>query len=177
MDMDRNATISTINNSNLPANPAYITEMIIHTLAAFRVKICRQLYGMKPHSIFSAIFLALAQACVKSLTDAPSIPNDFTTGKPLVYSSAALVNFSFSAFKTFVLSLLCFEIINKNTNETSTPPNAISAHSGTTIPRKIKMHKKFRYPPMKPSNIRIPMFSNVAKPVVIAFRIAPVSLV
>ena len=144
MDIERNATISTINNSSFPAIAAYITEMIIHTLATFNAKICRQLYGMNPHSIFNAIFFALAHASVKSLTDAPSIPKDFTTGRPLVYSSAALVSFSFSAFNTFVLSLLCFEIINRNTKETSTPPNAISAHSGTTIPRKIRIHKKFR---------------------------------
>ena len=144
-DIDRNDTISTVDRSSLPAIPAYITEIIIHTLAALSAKMCRQLYGMNPHSIFNAILLALLQASVKSFTEAPSIPNDLTTGNPLVYSRVALVSRSFSAFNTLVLAALCFDIINRKRKETSTPPKAINAHSGMMKMRNNRIHRKLRY--------------------------------
>ena len=145
----------------LPERPAAITEIIITIPDSFNAKRCKQLNGIKPHSIFRAIFLASTQAFRNAEKDAPSMPNDFTTGKPLVYSTAALVSFSFTSFWTSVFLLLYLEMRDRQRKDRRTPTRQINAPKGCMTKSRNKIQKKLKYPPTKVSIILIPIFSRV----------------
>ena len=138
-----------------------MTEIIMEIPAAFNASRCRQLNRIKPHSIFRAIFLASIQAFRNAEKDAPSIPNDFTTGNPRAYSTAALVSFSFILVWTSVFILLYLEMRDKQRKDSRTPARQINAPKGCMTKSRIKIQKKLKYPPTKASIIRIPIFSRV----------------
>ena len=53
----------------------------------------------------------------------------------------------------------------------------MSAVTGLHTARQTKITRKFKYPPMKLSIMRMPMFSSVERPVVMEFKILPVLIV
>lgn len=107
--------------------------------------------------------------------EAPPWPKDFTTGRPRAYSSVAAVRSRPAWADTGALTALCRDTNRRNSRDRAVPTREISAASGLMASRHRKMHKKFRYPLMKLSTMRMPMFSRVCRPVVMEFRIFPVS--
>ena len=60
-------------------------------------------------------------------------------------------------------------------SDSAAAASAMSA--GLHTARQTKITRKFKYPPMKLSIMRMPMFSSVERPVVMEFKILPVLIV
>ena len=62
-------------------------------------------------------------------------------------------------------------------SDSAAAASAMSAVTGLHTARQTKITRKFKYPPMKLSIMRMPMFSSVESPVVMEFKILPVLIV
>ena len=175
MPKEKKQIISIMGNSSVPVSASQQAAPARATEAIFNASRCRQLAEMKPHSIFRQMSRLSRMAWRIAAIEAPPCPKDFTTGRPRAYSSVAAVRSRPAWADTGAFTALWRDTRSRNRKDSAVPAREISAASGLTASRHRRIHRKFRYPPMKLSTMRMPIFSSVCRPVVMEFRIFPVS--
>jgi hypothetical protein len=91
MPKEKKQIISIIARSSTPVRPSQQAVPARATEAIFNASRCRQLEGMKPHSIFRQMSRLSWMAFRMAAMEPPPWPKDFTAGSPRAYSSVAAV--------------------------------------------------------------------------------------
>ena len=76
--------------------------------------------------------------------EAPALPKDFTTARPLAYSSVAPVRSLFASARTGAFCVLYLEITRRNTRDSTAPAMAIRPTFQLIYVSHRRIHTKFR---------------------------------